>query len=154
MSGLEIGAADAAEGQIQMLAEYLAGEVGGLGEQTLSARISRLIIAGNSLGPIQQPSAGALNTESERKSVRFGASIHDIYIHNHARSAEETEPGCSIHVTSYTKLGRTSHGCLPFYSCPSAPRAIRPRGHYPTSATSSSGHVRRRFTIRILFVRI
>ncbi|KAI0807245.1 DNA polymerase alpha/epsilon subunit B-domain-containing protein [Fomes fomentarius] len=75
VSGLEIGAADAAEGQIQMLAEYLAGEVGGLGEQSHSARISRLVIAGNSLGPIQQPSAGALNTESERKSRKHGQDV-------------------------------------------------------------------------------
>ncbi|KAI0713216.1 DNA polymerase alpha/epsilon subunit B-domain-containing protein [Earliella scabrosa] len=72
VSGLEVGAANAAEGQIQMLAEYLAGEVGGLDDQSQSARISRLIIAGNSLGPIQQSSTGAANNDSERKSRKHG----------------------------------------------------------------------------------
>ncbi len=68
VSGLEVGAANAAEGQVQLLAEYLAGEVGGLGDQSQSARISRLIIAGNSLGPIQA-SASTSTAEPERKSV-------------------------------------------------------------------------------------
>ncbi len=68
VSGLEVGAANAAEGQVQLLAEYLAGEAGGLSDQSQSARISRLIIAGNSLGPIQT-SASTSTAEPERKSV-------------------------------------------------------------------------------------
>ncbi|TFK90949.1 hypothetical protein K466DRAFT_542531 [Polyporus arcularius HHB13444] len=71
VSGLEVGAANAAEGQVQLLAEYLAGEVGGLSDQSQSARISRLIIAGNSLGPIQA-SASTCTAEPERKSRKYG----------------------------------------------------------------------------------
>lgn len=68
VSGLEVGATDAADGQLQLLAEYLAGEAGNIGEQTQSSCISRLIIAGNSLAPISD-SSGTSSGESERKSV-------------------------------------------------------------------------------------
>ena len=71
VSGLEVGAANPADGQIQMLAEYLAGDAGGLEDQSQAARISRLIIAGNALGSI---SGSALNGEPERKPVRI---VHD-----------------------------------------------------------------------------
>ena len=66
VSGLETGASDPADGQIQMLAEYLVGEAGSMDDQSQAARISRLIIAGNSLGPITS-SAGTANGEPERK---------------------------------------------------------------------------------------
>ncbi|KAM5539096.1 hypothetical protein V8D89_007319 [Ganoderma adspersum] len=71
VSGLEAGAADAADGQLQLLAEYLAGEAGSVGEQTQSSCISRLIIAGNSFAPVSGPSAISTG-ESDRKSRRYG----------------------------------------------------------------------------------
>ncbi|KAI0362684.1 hypothetical protein OH77DRAFT_1585031 [Trametes cingulata] len=71
VSGLEIGSSNAADGQIQMLAEYLTAEAGGSEEQAQAARISRLIIAGNSLGTLTG-NTGALNGESERKPRRYG----------------------------------------------------------------------------------
>ena len=37
--------------RIQLLAEYLSSESGGVNEQSLSSQISRLVIAGNSLIP-------------------------------------------------------------------------------------------------------
>ena len=64
VSGLDIGSSDAADGQLQLLAEYLAGEAGGLAEQSQSSRISRLIIAGNSLAPIDTSKG-----DSDRKLV-------------------------------------------------------------------------------------
>ena len=67
MSGLEVGAANPADGQIQMLAEYLAGEVGGLNDQSQASSISRLIIAGNALGSMSE---SVVNGEPERKPVR------------------------------------------------------------------------------------
>lgn len=58
VSGLDIGADvdpsnseqdDMAEMQLQLLVEFLTSETGGLDSQDASARISRLVIAGNSL---------------------------------------------------------------------------------------------------------
>lgn len=69
VSGLEAGAADAADGQLQLLAEYLAGEAGSIGEQAQSSCISRLIIAGNSFAPVSDSSAMSTG-ESDKKSVR------------------------------------------------------------------------------------
>ena len=70
VSGLDVGAPDPSDAQIQMLAEYLTGEAGGLSDQTSSANISRLIIAGNSFAPVV--SIDAVNaSETDRKSVRF-----------------------------------------------------------------------------------
>jgi DNA polymerase delta subunit 2 len=51
ISGLEIGPSSSADAQIQLLVEYLTGEGGGTDEQASASRISRLIIAGNSLAP-------------------------------------------------------------------------------------------------------
>ena len=51
-----------------MLAEYLAGEAGGLDDQSQASRISRLVVAGNALGSMSG-SAGALNGEPEKKPV-------------------------------------------------------------------------------------
>lgn len=49
-----------------MLVEYLTGEAGGLEEQLGASRISRLIIAGNSLATVMTQ---AEETERDRKSV-------------------------------------------------------------------------------------
>jgi DNA polymerase delta subunit 2 len=63
VSGLDVGPSGA-DGQLQMLVEYLTGESGGLEEQIGASRISRLIIAGDSLAPV------TVNTEeSDKKSV-------------------------------------------------------------------------------------
>lgn len=70
VSGLEIGSMLPRDAQLQMLTEYLTGEEGGEDDQLNSAKISRLIIAGNSLAPgalmerIEPPSY------TERKAVR------------------------------------------------------------------------------------
>ncbi|KAK2460559.1 hypothetical protein APHAL10511_007029 [Amanita phalloides] len=52
VSGLDIGSDTTDDAKIQMLVEYLAGEVGCVDDQRSAAQISRLIIAGNSLVPI------------------------------------------------------------------------------------------------------
>lgn len=49
VSGFSIGAASAADAQIQMLTEYLTGELGGSDDQKLAAKVTRLVIAGDSL---------------------------------------------------------------------------------------------------------
>ena len=64
VSGLDIGALDPPDAQLQMLSEYLSGEVCGTEEQHKVARISRLIIAGNSLSPVV-----AETQEVEKKGV-------------------------------------------------------------------------------------
>ncbi|KAH9946304.1 DNA polymerase alpha/epsilon subunit B-domain-containing protein [Epithele typhae] len=69
VSGLEVGSANPTDGQVQILAEYLAGEAGGLDDQSQAARISRLIIAGDALGSMAA-STGVLSGEPEKKSVR------------------------------------------------------------------------------------
>ncbi|KZT65450.1 hypothetical protein DAEQUDRAFT_759330 [Daedalea quercina L-15889] len=73
VSGLEIGAPSPADAQIQMLVEYLTGEAGGPDDQAICSRISRLIIAGNSLS--QAVSTGTNEDEKverDRKGRRFG----------------------------------------------------------------------------------
>jgi hypothetical protein len=50
-----------------MLIEYLTGEAGGTDEQSTSAKISRLILAGNSLVPTEE----TIDTNLEYKSVRL-----------------------------------------------------------------------------------
>jgi hypothetical protein len=49
VSGLNIGSPTSAVANVQMLVEYLAGELGGNEDIQASSRVSRLIIAGNSL---------------------------------------------------------------------------------------------------------
>lgn len=68
VSGLEVGATNPSDGQIQMLAEYLAAEISSPEEQSQAARISRLIIAGNSLGALTG-NTDVINGDTERKSV-------------------------------------------------------------------------------------
>ncbi|CAK5279540.1 unnamed protein product [Mycena citricolor] len=72
-SGLDIGSDGSADAQIQMLAEYLTGESGGAKEQASSARISRLIIAGNSLAPAVLTTLKSEDDDLEaRKGKRYG----------------------------------------------------------------------------------
>ena len=52
ISGLDIGLLSPSDAQIQMLIEYLTGEEGGVEDQVSASRISRLIIAGNSLATL------------------------------------------------------------------------------------------------------
>ncbi|KAI0933900.1 hypothetical protein AcW1_005592 [Taiwanofungus camphoratus] len=71
LSGLEIGATSPADAQIQMLVEYLTGEAGGSYDQSSASRISRLIIAGNSLASVVSANGGVIE-EVERKPRRYG----------------------------------------------------------------------------------
>ncbi|KAH9951352.1 DNA polymerase alpha/epsilon subunit B-domain-containing protein [Amylocystis lapponica] len=71
VSGLEVGATSPADAQIQMLVEYLTGEAGGPHDQSEAARISRLIIAGNSLAPVVSANGG-VKEETDRKPRRYG----------------------------------------------------------------------------------
>lgn len=66
ISGLEIGSTSPADGQIQMLVEYLTGEAGGIDDQTSASQISRLIIAGNSLAPIPVTGKGEGEIEDKK----------------------------------------------------------------------------------------
>ena len=52
VSGLEVGAPRPCDAQIQMLVEFLTGELGDSEDQLTSSRISRLIIAGNSIAEV------------------------------------------------------------------------------------------------------
>lgn len=70
VSGLSIGSPSPADAQIQMLVEYLNGEVGGPDDQQLASQITRLIIAGNSLSLAEYSEEG----EDEKKPRKFGAS--------------------------------------------------------------------------------
>lgn len=67
VSGLSVGAESQADAQIQMLVEYLSGEVGGHDDQTVASQITRLIIAGNSLLPVIDIENGI--EEDEKKLV-------------------------------------------------------------------------------------
>ena len=70
VSGLEVGATSPSDAQTQMLVEYLTGEAGGPHDQSETSRISRLIIAGNSLAAVVSANAGGAKDEVERKPVR------------------------------------------------------------------------------------
>ncbi|KAI0665028.1 DNA polymerase alpha/epsilon subunit B-domain-containing protein [Cubamyces menziesii] len=80
VSGLDVGAASPADGQLQLLAEFLTAEVGGTEDQSQAARISRLIIAGNSLGTLSG-NAGTTNADSERKPRRYGQDTSSFTPH-------------------------------------------------------------------------
>jgi DNA polymerase delta subunit 2 len=68
ISGLEIGPSHSPDAQIQLLIEYLTGEGGGMDEQLSASRVSRLIIAGNSLAPQGSSNEGDKKTVSEYAS--------------------------------------------------------------------------------------
>lgn len=75
ISGLDIGSDSPSEAQIQLLVEYLAGEGGGTTDQVAASRISRLVIAGNSLAPVTEGLPENINTPEERKAV----SCHAVF---------------------------------------------------------------------------
>ena len=72
ISGLEVGAPSPSDAQLSLLAEYLSGEMGGLDDEAEVSRISRLIIAGNSLAPV------VINEDIERKPVRLDLSCLSV----------------------------------------------------------------------------
>ncbi|KAI0646842.1 DNA polymerase alpha/epsilon subunit B-domain-containing protein [Trametes meyenii] len=80
VSGLDVGAANPADGQLQILAEYLAAEAGGSDEQSQAAHITRLVIAGNSLNMLDS-NANTLAVESERKPRRYGQDTSSFTPH-------------------------------------------------------------------------
>ncbi|KAG0203296.1 hypothetical protein BGX28_004392 [Mortierella sp. GBA30] len=65
VSGMEIGSSDFQPLELDLLAEYLTGEIGGTKEQTDCANIVRVIIAGNS---IITPEV----TEDDTKTKKYG----------------------------------------------------------------------------------
>ena len=67
ISGLEIGETSMSDIRIQLLAEYLSGEAGNLEDQADAARISRLIVAGNSLAHVN------LHPEQHGSTVEIGS---------------------------------------------------------------------------------
>ncbi|KAH7915994.1 hypothetical protein BJ138DRAFT_1109137 [Hygrophoropsis aurantiaca] len=98
ISGLSVGAVSSADSQIQMLIEFLSGEIGGPEDQKLAAQISRLIIAGNSLSPVISNE----EDEEERKPRRFGAAAQvtfsshpNIVLSNHLHDLASVLP---IHI--------------------------------------------------------
>lgn len=76
VSGLSIGTESQADAQIQMLVEYLSGEVGGHDDQTIASQITRLIIAGNSLSSVADIENAT--EEDEKKTVRHHHQITRI----------------------------------------------------------------------------
>lgn len=71
ISGLELEESSASDYRIQMLMDYLAGEAGGEGEQRSATRVSRLIIAGDSLAPIASLEKEPSVIEVGLKAVRI-----------------------------------------------------------------------------------
>ncbi|KAI9252432.1 DNA polymerase alpha/epsilon subunit B-domain-containing protein [Phascolomyces articulosus] len=65
VSGLNVGADAATELKLQLLTEYITGELGTNATQEFSSRISRLIIAGNSIGTRQL-------IEEDKKTKKYG----------------------------------------------------------------------------------
>ena len=98
VSGLDVGALDPPDAQLQMLSEYLAAEAGGSDEQASVSRISRLIIAGNSLAPVvvetQEPEKKSVDTTpllegsliSSKPSVETRSRDDDIFNTSFART--------------------------------------------------------------------
>lgn len=68
VSGLQVGALSPADAQIELLTEFLTGELGGQSDQASSSQISRVIIAGNSLAAVVN-TVGSVTEEEERKPV-------------------------------------------------------------------------------------
>ncbi|EMD38621.1 hypothetical protein CERSUDRAFT_123186 [Gelatoporia subvermispora B] len=130
VSGLEVGATSPADAQMEMLVEYLTGEAGGVQDQTESSRISRLIIAGNSLAASVSQNSTAPE-EPERKSKRYGndnASFSSHPTHNLSAHLVDIAHSMPIHL-------------LPGASDPSGtilPQQSVPRAMFGRAATFSS----------------
>ncbi|KAJ3830402.1 DNA polymerase alpha/epsilon subunit B-domain-containing protein [Lentinula raphanica] len=71
ISGLNVGAPASSDGQIQLLIEYLTGEEGSTDDNFSASRISRLIIAGNSMAPMLVTGKGELDAEGDKKTRKF-----------------------------------------------------------------------------------
>ncbi|KAI6111515.1 DNA polymerase alpha/epsilon subunit B-domain-containing protein [Pisolithus croceorrhizus] len=71
ISGLSMGDPSSGEAQIQMLVEYLTGEIGGPDDQKLASQVTRLIIAGNSFSRIWTDNGDEGNENRPRK---FGSA--------------------------------------------------------------------------------
>ena len=71
VSGLDIGSPSSSDAKVQLLMEYLTAESGGNKDQATSSRISRLIIAGNSLHTASEASALLEDLILDRKNVRI-----------------------------------------------------------------------------------
>ncbi|KAI0670601.1 DNA polymerase alpha/epsilon subunit B-domain-containing protein [Trametes maxima] len=80
VSGIDVGAENPADGQLQILSEYLAAEAGGSDDQYQAARITRLIVAGNSLSTLASNTGTAVE-ESERKPKRYGQDTSSFTPH-------------------------------------------------------------------------
>ncbi|KAH8108472.1 DNA polymerase alpha/epsilon subunit B-domain-containing protein [Phellopilus nigrolimitatus] len=72
ISGLEFGETSASDSRIQLLVDYLEGEGAETEEQNFISRISRLIIAGDSLEPVTATLEKPSIIEVGLKSRRFG----------------------------------------------------------------------------------
>lgn len=79
VSGLDVGSLSPSDAQIQMLVEYLTGEVGGVEQQISSAQISRLIIAGDSLATIAP--SGRETVYEDKKARRYGNDVASFSRH-------------------------------------------------------------------------
>ncbi|RHZ68679.1 hypothetical protein Glove_294g169 [Diversispora epigaea] len=65
ISGLNIGATNKSVLQLQMMVEYITGEIGSFPEQNFSSKIARIIIAGNSISE-------AKILDDEKKQIKYG----------------------------------------------------------------------------------
>ncbi|KAJ8515537.1 hypothetical protein ONZ45_g7052 [Pleurotus djamor] len=72
VSGLDIGPSSLSDILVHMLVEYLAGENGGPRDQASAAQITRLIIAGNSLAPVELDSQIDNMSLDDKKHQRRG----------------------------------------------------------------------------------
>jgi hypothetical protein len=104
---LDIGSSPVSEAQTQVLVDYLTGACGDFDGQCFSSQISRLVVLGNSLAPLE-PGDGAADEEKEdKKPVRhvvFDTSLlPDPYILVHSADTEMTTP-LSHRIPSRTSL--------------------------------------------------
>lgn len=119
VSGLEMGSSTPTDAQLQMLTEYLTGEEGGEEDQLGAARISRLIIAGNSV--TASALADRIDTPSyaERKAVRFfnSSQASDLMRDLPRKSEDWTQrPSKSTLSTNFRRIYSTLlESCLSTY---------------------------------------
>lgn len=74
VSGLDVGSPSSSDAKTQLLVEYLTGESGGNKDQAFSAKISRLIIVGNSMHATNEVDMQLEDLTLDRKNVRVCAS--------------------------------------------------------------------------------
>ncbi|KAI0078170.1 hypothetical protein K474DRAFT_1706721 [Panus rudis PR-1116 ss-1] len=72
VSGLEVGEPSPADAQIELLAEFLTGELGGFPDQFTASKISRVIIAGNSLASLVSEINGVNDVVDRRSQRKYG----------------------------------------------------------------------------------